>query len=159
VVLDLLRFPVAHRERQERKRALELLRLLGLEAYAELPAEALPLGLQKLAGVARALATDPCLLLLDEPAAGLNHHESATLGETIGRLCRDLGLAVLLIEHNMRLVMSVSDRIVVLDRGRMLAEGTPRQVAENPAVIAVYLGTVSDSGVEAEVRDELAERA
>lgn len=159
VILDVLRFPVVCREEQEQARALELVRLLGLDTYVEVLAEALPLGIQKLAGVARALATDPRLLLLDEPAAGLNQQESAALGETIGGLCRDFDLAVLLVEHNMRLVMGVSDRIVVLDRGRKLTEGEPRQVVQNPAVIAAYLGPVSDSEVEAEVRDELAERA
>jgi ABC-type branched-subunit amino acid transport system ATPase component len=156
IALDLLRFPVVGRERQGRERAMELLRLLRLESYSGVRVDALPLGIQKLAGVARALATDPSLLLLDEPAAGLNLQEADALGGLIGRLCRDLGLTVLLIEHNMRLVMSASDYIIVLDQGRKLAEGTPQHVAENPAVIAAYLGEVEPQ-VEAEVRDELAE--
>jgi branched-chain amino acid transport system ATP-binding protein len=158
IALDLLRFPVVGRERQGRERSMELLRLLRLESYSEVRVDALPLGIQKLAGVARALATDPSLLLLDEPAAGLNLQEADALGGLIGRLCRDLGLTVLLIEHNMRLVMSVSDDVIVLDHGRKLAEGRPEDVVQNPIVIAAYLGEASNAPVEERVRDELAER-
>jgi branched-chain amino acid transport system ATP-binding protein len=155
----MLRFPVVAEERRARHRALELLRLLGIERYARRKADGLPFGIQKLAGVARALAVEPRILLLDEPAAGLNAREADALAELLLALRRDLGVTVLLVEHNMRLVMRISDYIVVLDEGRKLTAGLPHEIGRDPAVIEAYLGTPANPEVEREVRDELAERA
>jgi branched-chain amino acid transport system ATP-binding protein len=159
VILDLLGFPVARREEAARERAMETLRRLGLDTFAGRQAHALPFGIQKLAGVARALAAEPDMLLLDEPAAGLNVAETQALGEVITRLRRDHGLTILLVEHNMRLVMGISDRIVVLDEGRALTEGLPEEIARNPAVIEAYLGVVDRPEVMEEVQYGLIDRA
>jgi ABC-type branched-subunit amino acid transport system ATPase component len=159
VLLDMLRFPVIAEERRARFRSLELLRLLGIEQYAARRGDSLPFGVQKLAGVARALAVEPRLLLMDEPAAGLNVQEAESLASLVVDLRRELGVTVLLVEHNMRLVMRISDYVVVLDEGRKLAEGLPGHVGRDPSVIEAYLGTPADAQVEKEVRDELAERA
>lgn len=158
VLFDVLRFPVAGREAAGRRRATEILRTLGIERYASRNVADLPFGVQKLAGVARALAVRPRLLLLDEPAAGLNAAEVQALGGTVRALRDELGVGILLVEHNMRLVMSISDRVVVLDQGSKLVEGLPAQVAQDPAVIEAYLGRVEDASVAREVRDELADR-
>ncbi len=112
---------------------------MGLEGKALLGATSLPLGEQKLLEIARALATQPRLLLLDEPAAGLNIRETETLSETILRI-RDRGITVMLVEHDMSLVMGISDEVLVLNYGRMIAEGKPREIQRNPEVIAAYLG-------------------
>jgi branched-chain amino acid transport system ATP-binding protein len=157
-VADLLGFPVARREAAARAHAMSVLQRLGLESYAHRQARALPFGIQKLAGVARALAGEPSLLLLDEPAAGLNRAESERLGALTAGLRAEFGLTILLVEHNMRLVMGISDRIVVLDNGRKLAEGPPPEIARNPAVIEAYLGAVNHDEVMQEVRHELADR-
>jgi branched-chain amino acid transport system ATP-binding protein len=127
-------------EAQVEATARELLGFVGLDACAGLAAAALTYGQQGLLEIARALAAKPKLLLLDEPAAGLNSQESKLLSATIRRIVSQ-GTTVLLIEHDMNLVMSTADTVAVLDFGRKIAEGPPRSVRENPAVIAAYLGT------------------
>jgi branched-chain amino acid transport system ATP-binding protein len=135
--------------REERSlvdRGMALLEFVGIADAAMTKASALPYGHQRRLEIARALATDPKLLCLDEPAAGFNPAEKDNLMELI-RTIRAEGYTVLLIEHDMRLVMGVTDRIVVLEFGRKLAEGTPKEIRENPAVISAYLGEEADDGV------------
>jgi branched-chain amino acid transport system ATP-binding protein len=131
---------VRRAEAQVAERAEELLAFVGLKGESSLPAGALTYGQQRLLEIARALAAKPRLLLLDEPAAGLNAQESRLLSATIRRIIFQ-GTTVLLIEHDMSLVMSTADTVAVLDFGRKIAEGPPRSVREYPAVIAAYLGT------------------
>jgi branched-chain amino acid transport system ATP-binding protein len=127
-------------EAQVEATARELLAFVGLDADADLPAASLTYGRQRLLEIARALAARPELLLLDEPAAGLNSEETRLLSATLRRIVAQ-GTTVLLIEHDMNLVMTTADIVTVLDFGAKIAEGTPRSVRENPAVIAAYLGT------------------
>jgi len=126
-------------ERQIRDKSLELLELLEIAAYADVEATSLAFGQQRAVEFARALAMEPSLLLLDEPAAGLNIHETAEVGRLIGRI-RDLGITVLLVEHDMSLVMDISDEIVVLSFGQKIAEDVPTAIQQNHEVIKVYLG-------------------
>ena len=135
-----LRLPSVRREEQRlREWAHEALELCDLADRAEQPAGALPYGLMKRVEIARALAAKPRLLLLDEPAAGLNDTETLALRELIARI-RASGVTVLLVEHHMPLVMGVSDRLLVLDYGSVLAEGTPAEIQADPRVVAAYLG-------------------
>ncbi|MCC6776135.1 MAG: ABC transporter ATP-binding protein [Hyphomicrobiales bacterium] len=140
VIADLLHLPsVARQNRASREAALAALRRVGLEAEGERPAAALAYGALKRLEIARALASEPRVLLLDEPAAGCNPVETAELEQVIRSIAQDK-VTVVLVEHDMRLVMNISDRIHVLASGRTLAEGTAREVRANPAVIEAYLG-------------------
>jgi len=133
----------ADRYRHPRRHALDALATVGLQRLADREAAGLPYGTLKRVELARALAARPRLILLDEPAGGLNHEEVGELAAFIRRLRDDLGLTVLLVEHHMNLVMSISDRVHVLDFGRKIASGVPAEVARNQAVIEAYLGVAS----------------
>ncbi len=135
-----LRFPQRAEEKRIQRRSMEILEQIGLDHLAHRPCAALPFGTLKRIEFARALASDPRFLMLDEPASGLTHSEVEELGALIRRTATDLGLTVLLVEHHMAMVMSLSEKVVVMDLGRKIAEGTPAEVRDNLKVIAAYLG-------------------
>ena len=126
-------------ERASREKALHWLEYVGLAEAADLRAASLPFGKGRLLEIARALAVEPRLILLDEPAAGLNSRETFELAGLIRKI-RDSGITVALVEHDMDLVMDICDPVIVLNLGRKLAEGTPREIQENAQVITAYLG-------------------
>jgi len=135
-----IRLPKAHREEETISlKAMRYLNLVGLGMHAQQNALSLPLGQQKILAIARALATEPKLLLLDEPGAGLNALEKQGLGELIRRI-RDMGISIILVEHDMDLVMGIAEWVIVLDSGQKIAEGTASQIQKDRRVIAAYLG-------------------
>jgi len=128
-----------HIKRYVKDRAYECLKLLGLESFAKKDATSLTFGQQRLLGIARAIASNPKILLLDEPSAGLNQNETFFLSSAIKRICRE-GTSIFIIEHDIDMLMDVAQRIIVLDRGKKIAEGTPDKVREEELVLQAYFG-------------------
>ena len=144
-IAAMLALPGARRqERAIEKRAMELLDFTGIADLAGADATSLAFGSQRAVELARALALEPSLLLLDEPAAGLNMQETRQIAALIGRI-RELGVTVLIVEHDMSLVMDISDEIIVLSYGEKIAEGTPMEIQKDPEVVRVYLGSEDDA--------------
>ncbi len=146
--IEVAALGVGSTPKQARAKATEILGLLGLDGYANAPADSLPHGDERRLGVARALATDPIFVLMDEPAAGLPEAEVPEFAAVIRSVRDDHDAGVLLIDHNMALIMKVCDRLLVLDQGKTLAEGTPDEIRENLDVVAAYLGESAVHGVE-----------
>jgi branched-chain amino acid transport system ATP-binding protein len=139
-IAGMLNLPWTWREEQEiRSRSLEIMKFLGIGQLAGVNATSLSYGQQRSVELARALAGEPAMLLLDEPAAGLNMRETADMAQLIARI-RDRGITVLIVEHDMQLVMNISDEVVVLSYGEKIADDTPRAVQNDPEVVRVYLG-------------------
>lgn len=141
LISSVLHLPSYHREeKQAREKAMELLGIFDMQSMSSWQAGSLPYGAQRRLEIVRALATDPKLLLLDEPAAGMNPAETAELMENIKKIRDRFGIAILLIEHDMSLVMGICEGIAVLNYGKIIAKGSPEQIKNNPAVIEAYLG-------------------
>ena len=156
----LVGLPAYHRaEAAAVKKAKDWLDRIGLVERADHPAGNLPYGAQRRLEIARAMCTDPALLCLDEPAAGLNAHESAGLNQLLRDIRDDHGIGILLIEHDMSVVMAISDHVVVLDYGRKIADGTPDAVRNDAAVIKAYLGAAEDEALPPEIARDLGGRA
>ena len=142
----ILRLPAyKEKEHEMNREAMKLLKIFDLDKEADYKASQLPYGKQRKLEIARALATNPKLLLLDEPAAGMNPQETLELTEFIGEIRKNFHMTILLIEHHMDLVMDIADRIYVLDFGKLIAQGTPAEIQSNERVIDAYLGVVEDA--------------
>src|SRR3569833_1136327 len=147
IISDSLRLAWVRRsETDVNKKVHNIVSYLELDDVAHVTVSGLPFGTQKRVELARALAADPKILLLDEPAGGLNHEEVYVLGDLVRRIRDDRGVTVLLVEHHMGLVMSIADHVVALNFGKKLAEGTPATVQNDPAVTKAYLGSKEESG-------------
>ena len=149
ILSGVLLSPKARREEKKaRAKARELLELLGIAEHENALTEGLPFGEQKKVELARALMTEPRLILLDEPVAGMNRHETEELSGVILQVRDTLGMTILLVEHDMSIVMGICDRIVVMDYGKKIAEGKPEEIKRNPKVIEAYLGEMQNAEAE-----------